>query len=48
MTRNTGELISAREYNTDGTLKRHVYTRKLILPAFDDVVMNWEFEYIQQ
>ena len=48
LTFNTSELISAREYNSDGTLKRHVFTRKRILPASDDVVMNWEFEYIQQ
>jgi hypothetical protein len=41
-------VISAREYNSDGTLKRHVHTRKNILPASADVVANWEFEYIHQ
>jgi len=48
LTWNVSELVSAREYNTDETLKRHVFTRKRILPASDDVVMNWEFEYVQQ
>ena len=48
LTWNVSELISAREYNSDGTIKRHVHTRKRILPAYDDVVANWEFEYIQQ
>jgi len=48
LTNNKAEVISAREYNTDGTLKRHVHTRKNILPASPDVVANWEFEYIQQ
>ncbi len=48
LTWNVSELISAREYNSDGTVKRHVHTRKRILPAYDDVVANWEFEYIQQ
>lgn len=48
LTNNRAEVISAREYNADGTLKRHVHTHKKILPASADVVNNWEFEYIQQ
>lgn len=48
LTNNKAEVISAREYNSDGTLKRHLHTRKNILPAFPDVETNWEMEYIQQ
>lgn len=43
-----GEVISAREYNADGTIKRHGYTRKNIVPAAPDVASFWEFEYVQQ
>jgi len=48
LTHNTGETMSAKEYNSDGTLKRVTSTTKFILPVNPDIVNNWEYEYIQQ
>lgn len=48
LTGHRSELVSAREYNDDGTLKRHAYVRKMILPAQPDHEANWEFEYVKQ
>jgi hypothetical protein len=48
VTNNVAEVISAREYNPDATLKRHLHTRKNIIPLSPDVETNWEMEYIQQ
>jgi hypothetical protein len=42
------ETISAKEYNSDGTLKRHTSTTQHIVPPDTEAINNWEFEYITQ
>jgi hypothetical protein len=46
--KNIKESTSARESNTDGTLKRLTSTTQTITPASPDQVNIYEFEYIQQ
>lgn len=48
LTFHKNEIVSAREYNSDGTLKRHAFTRKNVVPAHPDHEANWEFEYIKE
>jgi hypothetical protein len=48
ITHSTGEQMSAREYNEDGTLKKQVVTRKHIKPEADDEVHLEEYIYIKQ
>jgi hypothetical protein len=46
--KNTKESTSARENNSDGTLKRLTSTTQFITPVSPDNVNIFEFEYIQQ
>lgn len=41
-------VLSHREMNADGTIKRHLSTRTNVTPEGDDELKNYSFEYITQ
>lgn len=47
LTNHASETMSAKEYNSDGSLKRLTSTYNYILPANPESIINWEYEYVQ-